>query len=99
MGDDACFWILGKKNIHFLKYMTTLIHPVLSKENSVLSDQIPYWYVIGEVMFMQQIHLFIHILPIGYGMIWFLDIVCSIPFRKKSVRLVVISGNNSYREA
>lgn len=44
-------------------------------------------------------HLFFHILPVGYGMIWFLDIVCSIPFRKESVRLVVISGNNSYREA
>lgn len=49
-----------KKNIHFLKYMTTLIHPVLSKENSVLSDQIPYWYVIWEVMFMQNIYFFIY---------------------------------------
>lgn len=50
-------------------------------------------------MCMQQIRLLIHILPIDYVTVYSLDIVCSVPFRKKSFGLVVISGNNPFREA
>lgn len=47
--------------------MTTSIHPVLSKENFVLCDQVTYWHAMQEVICVQQIHLLIHILPIGCG--------------------------------
>lgn len=83
LGDDAGFWILEKRNLHlFYKVYNNINPPRAAKENSVLCDQVPYWLAVLEVICMQEIHLSAHILPIAYGMVWSLDIVCSTPLGK-----------------
>lgn len=84
MGDDADFWILEKRKVHLFYEVYNNIHPPrAAKENSALCDQVPYWRAVLEVICMQQIHLFALLLPIAYGMVWSLDIVCSTPLMNK----------------